>query len=548
MLGREPDEHPWKVIQEISRVRRKTKWFKKGSVNKKYGSILDQLNTYCEQSITRHRRQSFYKYQSVGAEHELSGTKIARPRSGGPVAFVEIAYGQRIAVTEGQVKLGERGARGIPLAELQVEGATGGAAEHTGEHGMIEVVTGPLSFSFADYDRSVDFVKTLIQCIDKVTAGNTKAKGKQLQPRGMQVGARFYPFSAVADLFNREMRRKGKDYEDFKLLVNDEPNSEWKVAKTKNITSHVQINFDVPLRNICTQDFKNIFSPKLQPTINACQQKARELFPSPGHIHIASILALYYFNACMKVYTWATNTWKKAGRQKPMSDSDAKNIHEMLLKTPVNDLIRLGLTEELKNKLLERTADPIEWIQTRTQMTAHLYQIIEVMENQMRTLKVAKKVIGEERLEKYLKRMHRQVFEPGMGERYTNETDKKYGDDLRSKGYCGAEYSLPDEKRSRICLRIKGHTGAHGYVEAELAFSSTGKPLPVVSHWFEEQGTFTMEPVVVFEDRKQAMKRGEDYGVDGLADLQKPERRKAAEKRLQRLFLGEEKKQAGRKA
>jgi hypothetical protein len=464
------------VCHEIREAIQRKAAFKK-SVKERYGDALEKLETAARKDIFHHELH-------IGCENELNGTTIVLLKcaeadtafKGHTVlnnsAVAEISYGYKIAQTKKITELN------IAYCQLEVEGAGGSVQSeaHRGKDGLIEHITGPLSpyGNPSLHDNAMAALKILVEMLPDLCDPDDNPGSLSVQ----RVMGRFFPIATVLEEYNRRLPQGLKDFALYECPYRfGGVDYSWYVAAShyKGISAGTQVNFEVPLAKLADESFVSLLSSKAG-LYKECHSEAALFLAGVGvnpktYVRIHALMSLFCFEAM--IMCWENEY--TAQTKKKIEAGTAKNQYDLLPKTGVNDLLRVGLSAEEKKLIREKVYPKMKDLEAR------LIEDHWILLDSLSTLK------RPSNLEYYRK----WCFEPAGSSRYAKETANCYGNAVKPR--C-----------SDSCSRPQGHHGPHGSAtRAERAFSGSGKPLPVgmyrVTEGVKSGGSY--EPIVVFEAR-----------------------------------------------
>ncbi len=179
---------------------------------------------------------------------------------------------------------------------------------------------------------------------------------------------------------------------------------------------------------------------------------------------------------------------KEVTKEELSSAGAIKNEWGLLLKTPLNDLLRTGL-------------GPLSAVERADRRFASLNQTKEI----------------DPTFNAFLNKNYDAMLIPGRsGLRYRNETNSKYGDSLN---LLECETIFSSNNKKKMCRRPKGHSGKHSSYpllgEGPMGIS-TGKPVNV-ELYANSRGM--LEPVILIEQRTGITERYDQ--VSSLKNLSK---------------------------
>lgn len=488
------------VCHEVREALARTHVFKK-SVKERYGDLLEKLETAARKGL-------FHAELHIGCENELSGTTIILAKAASVEGksrknrlandqLADIAYGIKLARTKTTTPLG------IAYTVLEVEGAgaTTQSAAHKGKDGLIEHITGPLTpyGNPSDHDRAMAALAKLRETLLDYDWEVHEQGGFIVE----KVAGVFFPLADVLRDYNAKLSKNLKDFELEEVTYGG---YRWyvAVAPERGISAGTQVNFEVPLCKLVTDDFASLFDARAD-LYKACRERARLALEGvgmggPENVRIHALLSLFFYEALIMAWIHGQNAFTG----KPMEAGTSKNQYGLLPKTGVNDLIRV-LTGEERRNIREKLLPAMPAAEAR--LIADEWKVLEPLN----------RFAAPPDLQTY----RDWCFKPGASCRYENESTHRYGNGV--KPTCS----------TRDCRRPRGHPGAHGdYASrAEKPFSGSGKPLPVgvyrVTKGIKKDAIY--EPILVFEARNQ-----QDVFVRLGKDDMSPEQRSEQLSRLEK--------------
>jgi hypothetical protein len=419
MLEQKPSPHPMLVLQYITQAQRASLVFSRrdgvssaSNLFQKYPALTD-LQNYCTSKLGEILpKNTLAANLHVGTELELP-VRVVLVRDN-EVQFVR--SGETIARTDAKTL-------DVPMVALQIDNVREDA------YGTLEFVSGPFTVDGADGLRKlgVDAAKAMVAVAYKPPAGALETFSYR--------GSTYFPLRRFLQDYNQKMLLKDSRFR-LAEVAPERGGSWWASAWThRDIygqpANNVQVNIEIPLRRVASDEYLNLFDANTRfqrDLMKAAVTRAGDLVKR----HLASgssastlekltaIFALYYFESAFQCVNFRLD---RVGRG-PTAVS-AKNNHGVLLKTPVNDLVREGLSASAKRALAAVVLDAKKGADLKESTADDIRQLVARFPPNMT-------VPTSSHEDWAFGANYDTVFVPGRTARYENETTLGYGSRVRT--------------------------------------------------------------------------------------------------------------------